>query len=805
MAGALDGIRILDLTWGTAALGVLLLAEQGADTVKVEPPWGDPFRGYDGYRVWTRSRRSVTVNLKSEAGRDAFLALARTADVVVDSFAPGTTERLGIGSETLRDTNPRLVTCSVPAYPVGHRRQHRPGYDALVAAASGQQWDQPGWRPGPIFLPMPMPSSGTIWLVAAGILAALHAREVTGRGQHVQTSLLQGAFLYTTQIWQDVEHGDAAYYGLMAKTDPPGIHQAMIFECADGWVHLSVMSGLTPTKSIDEILGLEPLPPETFEGMMPIEMHTIISNRQRDVIRTWKRDDLVRELVAHNHAVEAIVEPEEQFAHPQLQANGMVATVDDPDLGPTTQVGVPIHLLGTPGAITGPQPRAGEHNAQIWGDLGYDAAAIAAFTAAAEPPEATAERARTAPIRSRPDTSVRVRALAEPGEARGPLAGLVLLDFGQYLAGPFGPMLLADLGMDVIKVEPVTGDGMRFGGAPFFGCQRGKRDIAVNLKDPDGLALALELVAKADVVHHNMTKGTAARLGLDYEACRAVNPDVIYCNTYAYGLDGPLSAFGGLDPLYQASAGLEYEVGGVQHGHAPLYYRFGMCDAANAMLSVVGVLAALVHRDRTGEGQELWTSLMDGGAWHASDVLLRSDGTPSWRPKVDGGQHGFGPEYRLYETQEGWIQVAAVRDEHWRALCETLGVPDDPDRWTVAGQLEAAFRTKTAVQWTHALDDAGVPNEVAVETYGGHAPLYDADAERLGLVVDYEHPIVGHMRQAGTLVNFSDTPARVLGPPPRVGEHTQEILAWLGRAADAGALAAKGVVSWPDEHYRWPW
>jgi crotonobetainyl-CoA:carnitine CoA-transferase CaiB-like acyl-CoA transferase len=196
---------------------------------------------------------------------------------------------------------------------------------------------------------------------------------------------------------------------------------------------------------------------------------------------------------------------------------------------------------------------------------------------------------------------------------------------------------------------------------------------------------------------------------------------------------------------------------------------------------------------------------MDGGAWHASDVLLRSDGTPSWRPKVDVGQHGFGPEYRLYETQEGWIQVAALRDEHWQALCTTLGVPDDPDRWTVAGQLEVAFRAKTAVQWTHALDDAGVPNEVAVETYGGHAPLYDADAERLGLVVDYEHPMVGHMRQAGTLVNFSDTPARVLGPPPRVGEHTREILAWLGRDGDADALAARGVVSWPDEHYGWPW
>jgi len=799
MAHALDGIRVLDLTWGTAALGVLLLAEQGADVIKVEPPDGDPFRSYEGYKVWTRSRRSVTVDLKSDAGRAAFLDLAATADVVVDSFTNGVMDRLGIDHETLRAANPRLITCSVPGYPEGHRAQHRPGHDALVQAASGQQWEQPGWRPGPIFLPMPMPSSGMIWLVATGILAALHSREVTGQGQHVQTSLLQGAWLYTTQIWQQSETGDAAYYGMMSKTYPPGVHQPMIFQCADGYVHLSVMSGLTPTKSIDDILGLEPMATDELTGMTPIELHTMMSNRQRESFKSWKMHDLVAELTAHNHAVEAIVEPEDQFAHPQLKANDMVVTVPDPDLGDTTQLGVPIHLLGTPGAITSGQPRVGEHNAEVWGEVGLDAPAIAAITTASAAPRVTT------PIRSRADRSVQVRALAEPGEARGPLHGLTLVDFGQYLAGPFGPMILADLGMDVIKVEPVAGDGMRLAGTPFFGCQRGKRDLALNLKDPLGLEIALELVATADIVHHNMTKGTAARLGLDHESLRKVNPNLISCNTYAYGLEGPLSSFGGLDPLYQASAGLEYEAGGVQHGHPPLYYRFGMCDAANAMLSVVGVLAALVHRDRTGEGQELWTSLMDGGAWHASDVLLHADGTPSVRPKVDLGQHGFAPEYRLYETQDDWIQIAALRPEQWSALCAVLGVADDPDRWSVAGQIEAAFRTRATLNWNRVLDDAGVPNEVAVDVKGGDLALNDADAQRLGLVVEYDHPIVGQLRQFGQLINFSGTPARVLGPPPRVGEDSLELLAALGRADQADDLKAAGITYWPDADYRWMW
>jgi crotonobetainyl-CoA:carnitine CoA-transferase CaiB-like acyl-CoA transferase len=386
------------------------------------------------------------------------------------------------------------------------------------------------------------------------------------------------------------------------------------------------------------------------------------------------------------------------------------------------------------------------------------------------------------------------------------LSGLRLIDFGQYLAGPFGPMILSDLGMDVIKVEPVAGDGMRMAGTPFFGCQRGKRDIGLNIKDPAGLDLALRLVTTADAVHHNMTKGTATRLGLDYEACRAVKPDIVYCNTYAYGLNGPLSEFGGLDPLYQASAGLEHEAGAVPHGHDPLYYRFGMVDTSNAMLSVVGVLAALYHRARTGEGQELWTSLLDGGAVFSSDVMLLADGTPTHRPKLDAAQRGFDPAYRLYETDDGWLQVAAIGDGQWGALCRATGVSNPDDRAGAEAELEAAFRTKTAVMWSHTLDDASVPNEVALDVDGGESALYDADAERLGLVTEYEHPTLGLLRQFGETVHFSETPGQIVGPPPRVGEHSREILKELGlTSSEIDDLKARGILTWPDDDYPWGW
>jgi len=384
MPGALEGIRILDLSWGCAGpLGVLLLAEQGADTVKVEPPGGDPFRGYDGYKVWTRSRRSVRVDLTSDTGREALLKLVKTADVVVESFRPGVMDRLGVGYDACAAVNERLVYCSVPAWPPGHRNAQRPGYDALVQAAAGQQWEQPGWRAGPIFLAMPMPSMGAIFLVASGVLAALVSREESGRGQHVQTSLLQGVFLYTTQIWQHIEKGNAALYGLMAKSHPPGVHQGMIFECAGReYMHVSVMSGLTPKKQLNEILDVAPPSVEETEGLLPLQVQLLMTDKLRDACRQRKRSELVAELRENNHAVEEIVEPEDQFAHPQLMANGMVATVEDRDLGPTTQMGVPVHLLGTPGAIQGGQPAPGEHDEEIWGSLGYTGKALESVTGA---------------------------------------------------------------------------------------------------------------------------------------------------------------------------------------------------------------------------------------------------------------------------------------------------------------------------------------------------------------------------------------------------------------------------------------
>jgi crotonobetainyl-CoA:carnitine CoA-transferase CaiB-like acyl-CoA transferase len=398
----------------------------------------------------------------------------------------------------------------------------------------------------------------------------------------------------------------------------------------------------------------------------------------------------------------------------------------------------------------------------------------------------------------------------------GPLEGLRVLDFGQYLAGPFGPMLLADLGADVIKIEPTRGDGMRHAViGSFMGCQRGKRDIALDLKAPEGLALALELVATADIVHHNMTLGTADRLGVGYEHCRAVRPDILYCNTFMYGATGPLAHMGGLDPLGQAASGLEWEQGPVAEGNPPLWYRYGHGDVASAIPSVTALLIALFHRNRTGEGQFMWSSIFHGSMLYTADSWLGPDGAAPARPSLDREQLGLDALYRLYETQDGWLQLAALRADHWPALCRVLCLPDAvvDERFATPAAREAhrvelteliagVLRSDIATTWRRSLMAAGVPAEVSVDTWEGETVLFDEELVRLGLVTTYDHPILGRVRQFGNLITFSDTPGKQERAAPMVGQHTREILGELGcDAARIDDLAARGIVGWPGEDY----
>ena len=769
MPGAMEGLRVVDLTTGLAGpLATMTLGDHGADVVKVEPPGGDPHRSYVGSVVTNRGKRSVVLDVDDAADRARLLDLVDTADVLVESAPPGHLAKRGLDYASVAPDRPSLVYCSLTGYPRTTEAAGRPAIDLLVQARSGMQFEQPGFREGPIFLHAPLPSIAASYLTVQGVLAALYAREVTGRGQWVETSLYQGVLSFTTQLWQDVEHRPEPWFQIMRDPQPN------IYECADGlWVHsMHTAGGRGRDRGIVwEILGIDP-PDESENPMLAAAFDQTV----REAVGRMRRQDLLEQFWAHEIAIAPVRPAHEALEDEQVVNNGMSVVVDDPRLGPVRQAGISFRLHGVPAAqVQGPQPILGQHTDEILGTIGDE------------------------PRRAR-----------ERRPAKRPLAhaldGIKILDLGNFLAGPFGPMLLGDLGATVYKLESPEGDQMRPITEPFNGCQRGKLDIVVDLKTSEGLEIAHRLIRHVDVVHHNMRPGVAERLGVDYETARQLNPSVIYCHTTMWGSDGPRATWPGFDQLAQAACGLEHELGG--EGNGPNWYRFGMCDQACAVQSALAVLMALYWRERTGEGQLVDTSIVNGGVHLNTDAWIGPDGW-SQRPRTDAHQTGFGPLYRLYGTRDGWIALACLGDSHWSALTDAVPALRDDRRFadaasraTNAGALvdviEAFVGGLSSLDAFAVLDGAGVPVEISQED-AGRTWFTQPDVVRAGLVADYDHPTYGRFRQFGHLVHLSETPGRIAGPPPLLGQHSREILAELGYApGEIERLRARRVTVWPD-------
>src|SRR3954451_7051976 len=361
MPGALEGLRVVDLTTGLAGpLATMTLSDHGADVVKVEPAAGDPNRAYVGSVVNNRRKRSVVLYLDAAADRERLLALVDTADVLVESFRPGFLAARGLDYEAVAPGRPSLIYCSLTGYPRTTEAATRPAIDLLVQARSGMQYEQPGFRAGPIFLHAPLPSIAASYLAVEGILAALYAREVTGRGQGVETSLYQGVLSFTTQLWQDPEHLVEPWFEIGFEPRPS------IYECADGlWVHsMHFAGGRGKDRSIVwEILGIDP-PDLEWSPTGGQACEELISA----AIGRMKRQDLLDQFWANEIAIAPVRHAHEALEDEQVINNGMSVVIDDPVYGPVRQAGISFRLHGAPTpAVQGPQPAVGQHTDEVLG------------------------------------------------------------------------------------------------------------------------------------------------------------------------------------------------------------------------------------------------------------------------------------------------------------------------------------------------------------------------------------------------------------------------------------------------------
>ena len=770
MTGVMSGLKVLDLSWGIAGpMTGMLLADHGADVTRIERPQGDPFEGLLGYKVWHRGKKNAVMDLRDPADLALFKKLVADADVLIESMAPGKTADLAIEYEDLVKLNPRLVYVSITGY---GEDDDRAGYDALVAASSGLQWEQRGWpegalyhmvgrddpfadaaeidpdwvqganREGPLHVASKWPSMGAFFSASAGLAAALFARERTGRGQKVSTSLLQGALACGSGVWQRADDIDAQGFNtwIMGASSPKG-H----FKCKDGnWIHnwvpnprfvLEASKGETINATPDLTVQNDP---DRF-GIGPEEL-LVMAHYQpilADAFSKFSTDDWVEAGAIGNVTIQPCRSIEDSLTDPILLDDGCVATVDDPELGPINQVGITYKMETSQGVIQGPT-RA----------RGADTNAVKSYA------------------ENLPD--IETHSVPAKPTGKGALDGIRVLDLGLAIAGPFGCQLLADMGADVIKMNTLW-DSYWHKTHIAAMANRSKRSFAVMLKHPKGLEALKKVIATCDVVQHNMRYPATIRLGLDYDSLKGDHPSLIYCHSRGFE-DGPRKNLPGNDQTGACLAGVQHEDGALyaDSGH-PLWSLTSLGDTGNGFLTAVGICNALMERERTGKGQFINTSIINACLLNSSYAVAKPDGSAVDRPQLNADQTGYGDYYRLYKCADGqWIQIAAVNEMHRKAFDGLAG--DDKI---------AAFAGRGSAELMADLMKAGVP--AAISDGEASRKLHDNKTYRArNWTVEYQDRYVGNLEQIGLTYDLSDTPGVIQSPPLIVGDCTKEILLELG-------------------------
>jgi crotonobetainyl-CoA:carnitine CoA-transferase CaiB-like acyl-CoA transferase len=853
MATVFEGIRVIDLSQGLAgSLATMILADNGADVIKVEPPGGDPLRAEPAWIMWNRGKNGAVLDLETAEGRRAAAALARGADVLVESYPTGEAERLGLGYPALAAENPGLVYCSISAFGRKGAYARLPLADALVEAKSGAMVDLGKWmrRDAPTYRVRPNASYAAANLAVQGVAAALRVRDQTGLGQRLETSLLDGVSCYNPSgaLRRQSELGLSPDPPSRDVSDPSFAYVAYLAaRCKDGqWLQMTNHAGRL-FRSWMRVAGLEHI----FEDPRFAEAPSLFPSPAdrlalRDLLLKRMREKTLEEwldlFLTADVAADRFLTTQQAMDHPQTLHNGAVIEIDDPSAGRTRQLGPLVHFGETPSVVRGPAPRLGEHTEQVL-----------ARRPSPPHPEGTRlsqsrERGNSDQARHSDSAALVAESASDvdspfPGIGRGgyplgagvraaapapPFAGLTVLEFDNWLASPFGASLIADLGARVIKVEPPLGDEARWGSNGRARTFQGKESLVLDLKAPEARAIVRRLLERADALLHNMRGEAPQRLGIDYETVRRIHPRLVYVYAASYGSTGPGAGRGGFHPTAGAlSGGVLWQLG---RGNAPpapdaslsleetaawserLLQANEPSPDVTAGLSVGTALAlGLYARERTGRGQYIETRMLTSNNYLCSDDFIRCAGKPP-RAEADRDLRGLHALHRLYRARDGWVFLACAGEEEWRALCRAIGcerLPADPRFATTATRhvhdepliaaLAQAFRAHDADAWEATLLASGVGCVRADGSDWSDFFLTDPSLRENGQIVDLPpRPGRGRMLRPGPAWRFSRTPAMAEGSS-LFGADTPAILAELGLSpAEIGALRRDGVVVWED-------
>jgi len=777
-ARALAGFTVLELGEHVAVpYGAKLLADLGADVIKLErPDGGDPSRwrgpqidgAFDPERsgaflYLNTSKRSVRLDLASDEGRAALIALARRADVLIEDRPPGELAELGLDYAALARHNPRLIVVSVTPFGqtgpnASHRSRHLNMYHAgghsSPFAAVGSEDRAPARAGGYL-------GEYDAGLTAAlGTLAALYGRERTGRGQYVDCSKQEAMMCLERVTIGRFANEPNPFSG---AGGPGGLNTAK-----DGWVMLTALES-HQWEGLRRAMG-NPAWAEAEWCRTPADRMANVeelSARKDEWAQTRTRNEIYHAAQAEGTPAAPVHDVAEVLAWPQAQARGFFKEIDHPRAGRLRVPTAPYRFSKTPWAGTR-APLLGEHDDEVLSGL--------------------------APVAATPAT---VGDEAAPGGA-GPLAGIRIADFTWAWAGPQGSLLLQMLGAEVIKIESrarldharvhsLTAGSLQgdFDESPVFNdLNLGKRSVTLNLRSAGGRELVKQLVAKCDVVLQNMRPGVLDRLGLGYDDLRQVRPDLIMLSSSAVGATGPEGSYAGYAPTFACLSGISSISG---HPDEPPIALSGSVDLRVGTASAFAVLAALHHRRRTGEGQDIDLSSSEVMSAMMGHVFLDQQLCGQLPERIGNRDELMAPHgcYRCRGEGEWgvWATIAVGDDAEWTALLEVLGDPvlEGADfatpraRKRNEGRLDERIERWTRQRPVHevveSLQARGIP---AARMQTGASLSSDPHVQARGVFVPITHPRLGELRVVRPPWRMEG--ASVSEPAPLLGQHNDYVL-----------------------------
>jgi crotonobetainyl-CoA:carnitine CoA-transferase CaiB-like acyl-CoA transferase len=825
-AQLLRGLRVLDLTDDHGLLCGKLLADMGADVILVEPPGGNPARalgpfyqdqpGLETSLYWwayNTNKRSIVLDLEQADGRTLFQRLVQGADVLLESSAPGTLDRLGAGYAALNALNPRLVYTSITAFGQTGPYKDWQAPDLVGMALGGFMYLTGDANGVPLRVSLPQAYLHAAAEAAAATLIAYYERQQSGLGQHVDVSMqtcvigtLMNATPYPALHGEDIRRAGLYNTSLGGK-------RRMIYPCRDGYVSFLAIGGVMGRHTMTELTAWMATEHMALRFMQEMDWDTwdVVATiqagdegqKQIDAIeaavgaffKTHTKQELYEGAIPRRILLAPVADMRDIMASSQLTARDYFVTLQHEDLHTTVRYpGAFAKFSQTPLQISRRAPCLGEHNRSVYvEELGLAAdeyRALQELGVITMTPRRTTTPSPPVTIQTAPAADVQT-------SQRLPFAGLRVVDFTWYGVGPITIKYLADYGAEVIKIESLARPDLIRWAPPwrnatpaldtsqfFANYNTNKLGITLDLSKPQARELVKGLVKSADLVAESFSPRALRQWGLDYTALRRIKPDLVMFSTCQQGQTGPHAGFVGTGNLLAAICGF-YQITGYD-GEEPMPIYGAYTDFIVPRLAITAIVAALDYRRRTGEGQYIDLSQYETSLHFLSPLLLdyEVNGRIAHRR---GNRDSYAAPHGAYRCkgEDRWCAIAVSTDAHWQAFCEVLGHPDWSHSAEFATRLRrlrsAALLDKYVESWTstleaadvmHRLQAAGVPAGVV---YRCSDLYHDPQLKQRGYFVELEHPAMGHVLYDGLQHRLSRTPA-TLRPAPLMGQHNHYVL-----------------------------